>query len=331
MLFRTLLFAASLAAASLAVPTRADEDAASELRGKIDAAAQPYIDNGRAMGLVVGVVSPDETNVFAYGRVARDDERLPDGDTLFEIGSITKVFTGLALARMAEEGLLTLDDPVRGLLPECVTVPTRGDKEITLLSLATHTSALPRVPIALIFKALDNPYADFRAEQLYETLGQIELQHDIGAKSEYSNLGVGLLGHALALRAGMSYEELVKQRVCEPLSMNDTVVALNDEQRARLATGHTAAGEPTNNWDFDALAGAGALRSTAHDMLKFAAANLGLSETPLDSAIATAQVVHFDGEGGRLGLCWVLQKVQDGQLDFVWHNGGTGEIGRAHV
>jgi CubicO group peptidase (beta-lactamase class C family) len=225
---------------------------------------------------------------------------------------------------MAEEKLVNLDDPVRGLLPEGVKVPARGDKEITLVSLSTHSSALPRVPLALLFAGLDNPYAKFQPEQLYEALAATELQKDIGAQSEYSNLGVGLLGHALALRAGTTYEELVKQRVCEPLSLGDTTITLSDDQRTRLATGHTAEGEPTSNWDFDALAGAGAIRSTAHDMLRFASAQLGLTETPLAAAIATSQQVHFDGEGGRYGLGWVLQKVRGDELDFVWHNGGTG-------
>ena len=299
-------------------------DAVAALRVKIDAVAQPFIDDGRAMGLVVGVVSPEGTHVFGYGRKLKGEDGSPDGDSLFEIGSITKVFTGLVLAGMAEEGLVKLDDPVRTLLPEGVKVPARGDKEITLLNLSTHSSALPRVPLALLFAGLENPYAKFQPEQLYEALAATELQKDIGGQSEYSNLGVGLLGHALALRAGMSYEELVKQRVCQPLSLADTTVTLSDEQRARLATGHTAEGEPTGNWDFDALAGAGAIRSTAHDMLRFASAQLGLTESPLAAAIATSQQVHFDGEGGRYGLGWVLQKARGGELDFIWHNGGTG-------
>ncbi len=288
---------------------------------KLDALARPLVDGGWAYGLAVGLISESGTQVVGYGRVSENDASTPGPETVFEIGSISKVFTGLLLAQMVEEHLVELNEPVQKLLGDSMTVP-QGDREITLVDLATHSSGLPRMPSNFNPKDLTNPYADYSVEQLGKFISGYKLKRQPGVRSEYSNLGVGLLGHALALKSGGTYESLLRTRICEPLKMADTCITLSDGQKARLAQAHDCDGRPESNWDLPTFAGAGAIRSTAADMLKFLAANIGLVQTPMDAAIAESHVVHFQTPDGPhdVALCWQVQR----KPLFIWHNGQTG-------
>jgi CubicO group peptidase (beta-lactamase class C family) len=281
------------------------------------------VENEEIVGVVVGVVDEEGTSYFGHGRLLAGGERTPDERTVFEIGSITKAFTGVLLAEMAERGQVGLDDPVARLLPPGGRVPSWEGRQITLRDLASHRSGLPRLPGNLAPKDLANPYADYAAEKMLGFLRQYELGRPIGAAYEYSNLGAGLLGYALARRAGTTYEGLVVERLARPLGLDDTRITLSAEQRSRLAGGH-ADGRPVPNWDLDALAGAGALRSTASDMLRFLAANLGLMETPLAAALAASRQdpVETGQEQVAVALGWHVRAGFDREI--VWHNGGTG-------
>lgn len=278
----------------------------------------------RSVGIVVGVVEGGQRRVVSYGRLATDDSREVDGDTVFEIGSITKVFTAILLADLAGEGAVELETPVRRLLGPDVTVPTRNGAEITLLHLTTHSSGLPRMPDNFRPADAGNPYADYTVAQLYEFLSSHELQRDIGAEVEYSNLGTGLLGHALTLSQETDYETLVSRRLLEPLEMSDTSITLSPSQQERLAVGHSVQLRPVANWDLPTLAGAGALRSTVNDMLTFVEANLGLRESPLVDEIGVTHAARrdFPAPGMRIGLGWVIRSGHGRELH--WHNGGTG-------
>ncbi len=247
-----------------------------------------------------------------------------DSNTVFEIGSITKVFTSTLLAEMVERGEVKLDDPISNYLPTTVKVPERKGRQITLLDLATQTSGLPRLPGNLRPASVANPYADYTLPNLYEFLSTYTLTRDIGSQYEYSNLGVGLLGHVLALRAGKSYEELLVERVLLPLGMTDTRIQLTESMRSRMAQGFNAQGEPMLNWDLPTLAGAGALRSTASDMLKFLSATLDSTKSPLGRVMARTRVMQraADRPGNSIGLGWHIVDVFGSTL--TWHNGGTG-------
>lgn len=271
-----------------------------KLREGIDTAAQSLLRSGKYVGLVVGVIHHGRPHVFGYGRISAADPTVPGGDTIFEIGSITKAFTGTLLSL---EGL-ALEDPIRKHLPADHRLPA---KEITLLHLATHRSGLPRLPVNLEPKDATNPYADYGVEELYDGLGKTELLRDPGAAYEYSNLGMGLLGHILERKSGKSYERLVVDRICAPLKMGDTRITLSPDQKRRLAPGH-----PGPNWDLAALAGAGALRSTASDLLRFLEANVRGDYDAAHTPRADA------GASMKIGLGWHLFP------DVVWHNGGTG-------
>jgi CubicO group peptidase (beta-lactamase class C family) len=278
----------------------------------------------QGVGIVVGVIDPQGRRIVSYGALAKGDPRPLGGDTIFEIGSMSKVFTSLLLADMVERGEVSLDDPVAKYLPAGVTVPRRGDRQITLVDLATHTSGLPRLPTNMSPKNLANPYADYSVDQLYAFLGGYALPRDIGAQYEYSNLGGGLLGHVLARRAGEDYETLVRRRIAGPLHMADTTIALSPAQQARLAKGYTAALQPAANWDLPTLAGAGALRSDATDMLDFLAAELGYADTPLNRAMKAQLAVRrpTGAPGLDVALGWHIRTGKGGEV--IWHNGGTG-------
>ena len=174
----------------------------------------------QGVGIVIGVIDAKGQRVVAYGSLEKGNKQPLDGDTLFEIGSITKVFTSLLLADMAQRGEVRLDDPISKYVPATAKIPERGGKKITLVDLATHTSGLPRMPANFNPKDPANPYIDYTDDQLYAFLSSYELTRDVGIKFVYSNLGFGLLGQGLARRNGTDYEALVETRICEPLGID---------------------------------------------------------------------------------------------------------------
>ena len=278
----------------------------------------------QSVGIVVGIVDSTGRRTISYGKFDTGDNRAVDGNTIFEIGSVTKVFTSLLLADMVQRGEVALTDPVAKYLPAGVKMPERNGRQITLEDLATHTSGLPRLPSNLSPKDAANPYADYSVEQLYQFLSGYQLTRDIGSQYEYSNLGGGLLGHVLARRAGMDYEKLVRSRICEPLGMRSTAITLSEEMKTRFAVGHDGTMQKVAYWDLPTLAGAGALRSTANDMLTFVAANLGYVKSPLAPAMTAMLAVRrpTGTPGLDVGLAWHIL-TRDGH-EIVWHNGGTG-------
>ncbi len=299
------------------------------LAARVEAMVAPRIARGDSVGIVVGFVADGRARVFGFGRPSVADDEPPDGRTVFEIGSITKVFTAIALADLAREGLVGLDDPVARLLPEGVRVPDHDGRPITLRSLAEHSSGLPVVIPKVVGLGID-PYADVTAADLYDAFRTMALSRDPGAKYAYSNLGAGLLGLALARRAGTDYDGLIRARVCGPLGMRDTGVALDPGQRLRLARPYKEGGAPSAPWTFDAFAGAGALHSTADDLLRFARANLGEGDAPdrLRAAMDEARRPRTRAGGDRMsiGLGWHVfeRRGTKSGREIAWHNGGTG-------
>jgi len=281
-------------------------------------------DEKAGLAIVVGVIDANGRRVVAYGSLANGDNRRLDGDTVFEIGSMTKVFTSLAMIDMARRGEVAVTDPVAKYLPTSVKVPERNGRKITLADLSTHSSGLPRMPTNFAPKDAANPYVDYTVEQLYDFLSGYKLERDIGSEYEYSNLGAGLLGHALALRAGMSYESLVRSRICDPLGMTDTRMTLTSGMKTRLAVGHNNALTPVANWDIPTLAGAGAFRSTANDMLKFLAAALGFVEAPIAPAMADAVSIRRPGENPETQMAYGWEVRTKDASSIIWKGGATG-------
>ena len=258
-------------------------------RKQIDRLVQPYLDNKLVVGMTIGVLDKDHEEIIGYGSLSEADRRVPAGDTIYEIGSATKVFTGLLLADAVARGSVKLDQPAGELLPPGVKMPAQVDRPITLQDLATHVSGLPRLPDNLKPADPNNPYADYTVDNLYEFLNHHTLDRAPGQRAEYSNLGMGLLGHLLALKQQTTYEQLLRDRITTPLNMTSTTITLDADQKARLAPPHDADGSPNFNWDLPTLAGAGAIRSTATDMLRLAQANLNSAS-------------RRTGPGNRIGL-----------------------------
>ena len=290
------------------------------LQEKFDGLARPLLERKYAVGIIIGVIEGEKTRFFSYGGVSAGSKQAPDEKTVFEIGSLTKTFTALLLADLVQKGLLSLDDPIRKFRP--VSIPRKGKKEITLEALATHTSSLPRIPANFEMSDPYNPYSDYTVAKLYDFLSAYRLPRVPGEKYEYSNLGSGLLGHVLSRREEENYETLVRERICRPLGMQDTGIELPAEQRGRLAQGYDLGEEPVPIWDFPVLAGCGALRSTARDMVIYLRANLGLIESPLVAALtATHRPRHSSAiPGWEIGLGWHVDRTGT----IGWHDGGTG-------
>lgn len=281
------------------------------------------VEEGRAVGIVVGVREADgTTRIVSFGTAGPNAQPL-DSSSVFEIGSISKVFTGILLAEMVAAGEVSLSDPVSEFLPDEVVMPKKDGREITLLELSTHHSGLPSVPDNMSPQDPTNPYADYTVEQMYEFISGYELQRDIGSTYEYSNLATGLLGHVLARAKSLSYEELLREQILDPLDMNMTGITLSVDMQKRMANGHDKTGKAVPLWDLPTLAGAGAIRSDVKDMLKFLSANIGPAESQLERSMQNSHVVRKQlNKKMAVGLNWHVLSV--GNDKIVWHNGGTG-------
>lgn len=281
------------------------------------------VEDGETPGIILGMIDADGSTRIVQAGSAGPGTRPLGPRTVFEIGSINKTFTGAILADMVARGEVALEDPVQKYLPEGVRVPSRNGRQITLLDLTTHRSGLPRLASNMAPADPANPYADYTVEQLYAFLNGHELRRDIGAEYEYSNLGVGLLGHALGRAAGTSIQTLIQQRILEPLGMRMTSYGRDGAVAEWLAKGHAENGGVVPYWDLsDAVAGAGGLRSSMEDMLTYLRAQLGPPDTDLERAMRVTQQVHHrfaDGRAGGLG--WGV-RTEDGRT-IVSHGGGT--------
>lgn len=267
-------------------------------------------------GMVVGVLEPGGQRVIAGGPAGAPTF---DGDSLFEIGSISKVFTALLLADMANKGEVSLDDPAAKYLPAGHRMPERGGRQITLKDLSQHVSGLPRMPDNMPMADPEDPYADYTEELMLAFLDSYQLTRDIGAQAEYSNLGVGLLGYLLGRAAGKDYETLLAERITGPLGMHDTAITL--PSGARLVPGFDRYMRPAKPWDIAIMESAGGIRSTAHDMLRFAAA-VSDPQSPIADAVRTS-VANRSTVNPGAALGWGLMRPgQEGEI--LTHDGGTG-------
>lgn len=297
----------------------------------------PPIRSGEQMGVVVGVVDNGVTWTRGYGRKSTCDAEPPDGGSVFEIGSVTKTFTCIALAAMCQSGDAKLTDPIGKYFPDGVRVPSYRGRQITLEDLATQTSGLPRLPdnMGILSDFSGDPYANYTADDCFTFLNKCKLTRAPGSKYEYSNFGMGLLGLALSRKIGKPYEQMVVDLVCKPLGMCDTSTALSRSQKERLVQGHALQskvgglliGVPADNWTMqDCFAGAGALKSTANDMLKYLQANIEPGGTSLGPALAMTHKIRHGSDEDLIKVClgWHTFKVPWSKEPIIWHNGGTG-------
>ncbi len=287
------------------------------------AAVAPLVSEQAVQAVSWGVRAAGKWTVDHAGTLSATDATTPHDTTIYEIGSVSKVFTGLLLAEAVVRGEVTLDTTLASLLPESVVLPDGAGERVTLRMLATHTSGLPRIPAELPTDDLRDPYGEYDEAELWATLRHVKLDFEPGTQAGYSNLAVGLLGMLLAREAGLSYDALLAARITGPLGMTDTAVELTEAQQRRLAPGSNAAGLPRSPWRFKALAGCGGIRSTLADMTRFADVMLHPAGTPLEAAIelswAPQNLTATYPPGGQ-ALGWLVA----GDRQTRWHNGMTG-------
>lgn len=279
---------------------------------------------GKGVGIVVGVIGPGGRNVISYGQRSEEDPRPLDGDTVFEIGSMTKVFTALVLADMVRRGEVALEDPIAKYLPVGVTLPERNGQPITLLDVATHTSGLPLMPDGLSSLS-ELATAKYSHAQLYQFLAQYEVPRQSSMKWDYSNIGYALLGQALAGRAAMDYETLLRTRVIAPLELNSTGITLSTSIKAKLAVGHDASLQrtpPISSAPIMAvMMPAGGVLSTVNDLLTVLGVAGGYERSTLAPAMAMTLSTRRPASGGEQALGWMVTGKGNDQL--IVHDGGT--------
>lgn len=318
-------FTMSIAAAAIAGPAQAAEVSDDAIR---DILRQRIDVEKRSVGMAVCVVTPNRRRIVTWGRERLRDNRPATSGTVFEIGSVTKVFTALLLADMARRGEVGLDDPVSRHLPGDFKVPLKDGREVTLADLATHTSGLPRWPLlssasppsqAAIDAAGRINLADFKA-----WLANVhpDIPPDAGGWW-YSNVGYALLGMALAHRGGRSYEALLQARVIDPIGLRDTTYYPTPAMGAHLAEGHDRDLKPVPPFDGGIYLGAGGLRSTPHDLSRFAAAILPGSGARIAADEALLLTVRRTAPwlGGVQALGWEVLDAPGGS--FVNKDGVT--------
>ena len=293
----------------------------SDLDKQVDSVARKYIQKANTVGLCIGIIKDGKTRIYQYGEAKKGAGKLPNADSFFEIGSITKTFTATLLAWYVNEGKVKLTDPISMYLPDSVAV-NQSIKDITLLNLINHTSGLPNVPDNLKDNMTDqfNPYKDYTKQLMYSYLRTCRLDSKPGEKYAYSNLGVGLLGSILQYVSGKPFEQMVNQIITRPLGMLSTAQYLNPLLSPRFVSVYNSNGQPTLAWDFDVLAPCGALRSTVNDLLRYANANMHPRADSLSKAIELTHRITFTKDV-KIGLGWHVIPVNG--VSYYFHNGGT--------
>ncbi|WP_027066616.1 serine hydrolase [Maribacter sp. Hel_I_7] len=288
---------------------------------KVVEAIEKRIEEGLNPSISLALIDSSGVQYFSFGKTA-DGGMEVNKNTIYEIGSISKVFTAILLAQQVLDEDLKLDDEVNTFLPDSIKLPVMGDTEITFGNLSDHTSGLPRMPANFAPVNPNNPYSDYTVEQMYEFISSYTPIRIVGSEYEYSNLAQGLLGNLLARNKNSTYEELMVETIADPLEMKDTRVELTQKMKNNMALGHSG-GHIVENWDISTLAGAGGIRSSTFDMAKFISANLGYIDSELNKSMElTHKVRHHKAGEMSVALAWHIKKGTNG--DVVWHNGGTG-------
>ena len=300
------------------------------LQAAIDTEVNKVLRGRLLSGLVVGVYKDGRVLIKGYGSVNNGANAKPVASTVFQIGSLSKLFTAALVQVLCDEGVVAMDATLGELIGR--TRPLAPAlQSVTLRQLVTHTSGLPSIPkslgeklIGLVGKEnlLVNPYSHLEPELVFDYLATAQDKRPPG-RFEYSNLGMGLVGHVLEIVTGKPYEKLVLEKVLEPLGMKATAISATEEMREQLAQGYTAKGGATGVWTFSSLAGAGAFYSNAENMMRFIQANLE-GETAISPSL---QKMHEPQAGGRTGIGWMQPGFLDrffGNSTLVWHNGMVG-------
>jgi len=294
-----------------------------DLAKQVDKACNAHITKGQSAGLFVGIIQGDTVYAMGYGVVDKLTGAKPDSKTIFEIGSISKVFTSLMTEKLAEQGVLHWQDNIIQYMP--ANVKLYKNDTTTLENLSTHTSGFPRLPerwFPILERNTCDPYSPLTMQDLEHYLDSCTDKKRPTKDADYSNVGAGLLGHILEWRTGKTYEQLLQELICQPLNMHHTSLLAADS--ATFATGYDEHGRKTCHWRLPILYGAGAIKSNGADMLRFLAAQMNAAD---GSAFKRAQQQVVEMPGGGVGHGWHMDAFSGtiaGLPPMVWHNGATG-------
>lgn len=279
--------------------------------------------------IVVGFISPDGIQISGSGQMSKSNSTKVNENTIFDIASISKTFVATIYADMVNQGLIDSSDPIEQYLPQDkVKVPSYNGHKITLENLATHTSGMPDFPIGWVRNH------SYSTQQVYDFISDMTLATEPGKKASYSDIGMGLLGHILSIKSGLSFDQIVKDRILNVLGMNSTGMRINATQvsvpesiQSRYAIGHIAGEEVNLEFVPEAIQSAGAMYSSANDLLKYLSANIGLLKTEISDSIEDTHVIRYpfghssekDVLQDYIGLGWTV--TTDFVKEVIWHTG----------
>jgi len=352
---------------SLAVVSNVAFSQQQALTNFVDSIAGKYLKQNHGLALMIGINNHGTEQIFSYGETEKGNHQKPDARSIFEIGGITETFTSALFADLAIHGKIHMDDQVQKFLPVEAFVPVYRElickpsaqstdpdiityhehafiqythyiclpdassmpQPILLCYLSTHTSGLPEFPFNLNrSKNRENPYADYTKENLYDFLVEYRLDKPIGVDYNYSMVGISLLGHALELNAKTSFDSLLTQRLLMPMGLADTRINLTDEQQKHLLNGHNAKGNPVQHWTYQVLAPAGALHSSAADMMRFLDRNIRLEKDSLTNLLDYTHNARLKITGKKedqeIALGWKINPLGIEEQHVVWQSGLTG-------
>lgn len=280
------------------------------------------VDNGRSKCIVIGIIDNGKESYYGYGNPIEGKIQQPDEQTIFEIASVTKVFVTTIFADLLLKKHLALDDTVINYLPDTLKFRDKRIYNITLKDLATHTSGLPSLLNKIVALNLTKYYKNFSYADLFTSLEKYKLDYDPGTTFQYSNYNMALLAYIICRVTGMDLEILVNEKICKPFEMFNTAFKLSAVQEQNFATGYNKSGKPMPHWEWDAIAGAGGLRSNAQDMILFLR-KLFYEDSTLKNAVNLATTVQFDSTrfpGTKIGLGWF---ITEGKNSLIVGHGGT--------
>ncbi|MFN8251536.1 MAG: serine hydrolase domain-containing protein [Ferruginibacter sp.] len=304
------------------VKTTTDNKLLTDQDKKLDEFIQRFMFESQAVGLSMGVLKDGKPFFYNYGETVKGNKQLPTNKNLYEIGSVTKTFTGILLAKAVTEGKIKLSDPVNLYLPKDAAWLVSGNDTARIVHLSNHTSGILPLPDNFDMTNMENPYKDYGEDKLLAYLKTAQLQRRPGEKFEYCNLGVGMLGYILSKIYKMPYEAMVTTFITSKAGMHDTREFLQRQDSALMVQGYNDAVQKQGPWDFKVLTAAGSLRSNTADMLKYAMLNLHSNDTALQKAITLSHQVTYDAGKQKVGLNWFVQNW--GWGDIYFHGGATG-------
>jgi len=304
-------------------PVLTDNPRKSLLDKKVDSFLFPYMSKPGTVGLVLGVLKKNVTHVYGYGETRKGSKIIPNGNTLFEIGSISKTFTATLLSDLVLKRKIGLDDPINKYLPDSIPALQFNGVPINIKNLSNHSSGLPRMPMNLFLTSDPaNPYKHYNEAMLFYFLKRFKPIREPGKEYEYSNLAVGLLGVILERVSGMPYESLLQQTICKPLALKNTRVSFSKTDSANAASGHNENGQLVSSWEFMSLVAAGGMRSSVDDLLLYAKEQGTEGHSTIQKAINVTHQQTFQHGENRVGLGWHI--VADNGNKYLAHTGQTG-------